>query len=121
MQRAGGTRALPPVLVMAVALAAGSARAQEGALDSNDRVIAVTGVGRVFVAPDQAVVSLGATIQRDEAHEAQRELDAVMQKTLNAIRALGIAADNLQTAGLSLMPVYAETDLAAPAASADPA
>ena len=105
-------------LLVGVNLAAGSAGAQEDASAFDDRLVAVTGVGRVFVAPDQAVISLGATIQREEARDAQRELDAVMQESLGAIRALGIAAENLHTTGLSLMPVYAEPDLAVSADAA---
>lgn len=98
------------VLAAGIALGGDAARAQDGAPDGDERVIAVTGVGRVFVAPDQAVVSLGATVQREEAQDAQRELDAVMQKTVGAIRALGIAAQSLQTTGLSLAPVYADAN-----------
>lgn len=67
----------------------------------------------MFVAPDQAIVSLGATIQRDDAQQAQRELDAVMRATVRAIQELGVAAESLKTVSLSLMPVYAEPDPAA--------
>jgi uncharacterized protein YggE len=102
---------LPWALAAAATLLVGPGGAQQPAPGPGERVIAVTGVGRVLVAPDQAVVSLGATVQREEAKDAQRELDAVMQKTLSSIRALGIAAEKLQTAGLSLLPVYAEPAL----------
>lgn len=116
--RAGILRSLPLVLAGAVALAAGAAVAQDEEPDADNPIIAVTGVGRVLVAPDQAVISLGATVQREEAQDAQRELDAVVQKALSSIRTLGIAAENLQTAGLSLMPVYAELDRADASAEA---
>lgn len=117
-QRAHPLRALACVLVAGGALAVGSARAQDDAPDADDRVVAVTGVGRVTAAPDQAVVSLGATVQRDDARDAQRELDAVMQAALRSIRALGIASEKLQTAGLSLTPVYAEIEPRQPSADA---
>jgi uncharacterized protein YggE len=93
-------------LIACIALAAGSAVAQ--APRTHEPTIAVTGVGRLFVAPTQAVVSLGATVERQEARDAQRELDAVMRETVSSIRELGIAAGNIQTSGLSLMPVYSE-------------
>jgi hypothetical protein len=48
--------------IVCIALASGSAGAQE--LVADEPTIAVTGVGRVFVAPTQAVVSLGATVER---------------------------------------------------------
>ena len=86
----------------------GSSVVAQSAPDVDEPTIAVTGVGRVLVAPDQAVVNLGATIQRDEAREAQRELDVVMREAMRSIRELGIPEANLQTAALSLMPVYAE-------------
>lgn len=81
----------------------------QGTVDPTEPSIAVTGVGRLFVRPTQAIVSLGATVQRERASDAQRELDAVIQEALSSIRELGIAAENLQTASLSLMPVYAES------------
>lgn len=109
-------RAVARAAAFCVALPAFSALAQDGARD--EPTIAVTGVGRALAAPDQAVVILGATVQRDDARDAQRELDAVMRETAAAIRQLGIAAEDLQTAGLSLTPVYAEL---ADAAARNPA
>ena len=94
--------------VALAALASLSSAVAQNSADSEQPTIAVTGVGRIFVAPDQAVVSLGATIQREDARAAQRELDAVMQAATRSIRELGVAAENLQTASVSLLPVYAE-------------
>jgi uncharacterized protein YggE len=70
--------------------------------------IAVTGSGSVAVAPDQAIVRLGATIEDDDAAAAQQRLNEVLQQALRSIRELGIPAANVQTAGLSLSPVYSD-------------
>jgi uncharacterized protein YggE len=112
---------LPSALYCVALAAAGPGFAQD-ASDTGQPTIAVTGVGRVLVAPDQAVVSLGATVQRDDARAAQRELDAVMRATIRSIQELGIAAESLKTASVSLHPVYAEpADLAVRGGSADAA
>jgi uncharacterized protein len=91
-----------------MALAAASSVLAQNATDAGEPTIAVTGVGRVLIAPDRAIVSLGASIEREAARDAQRELDAVMRAAVSAIRELGVAAENLQTSTLSLQPVYAE-------------
>jgi uncharacterized protein YggE len=93
---------------LGIALAAAPALAQP-ALNFDEPTIVVTGIGRMSVAPDQAVIRLGATIERSDARAAQRELDAIMREALRSIEALGIAAENLETAALTLMPVYADS------------
>ena len=86
--------------------------AQE-ASNASQPMVFVTGVGRVFVAPDQAVVRLGATVQREKAAEAQRDLDAIMRAAVRSIGELGIPAERFRTASVSLAPVYFEpADLA---------
>lgn len=55
---------------------------------------------------------LGATVQRDDAAEAQGALNAVMQQAIQSIRQLGIDAADVATSGISLMPVYSgDSDL----------
>jgi uncharacterized protein YggE len=100
-------RAVRYLAPLCVAVAAASAGAQPSPAGDEPK-IAVTGVGRVLVAPDRATISLGATIERNEARAAQRDLDAVMREAVRSIRSLGLAAENLQTASLSLTPVYAD-------------
>jgi uncharacterized protein len=69
-------------------------------------VITVTGTSQVFASPDEATVRLGVMEQAATAQEAQGKANAVIQKMLRALSALGIAKENIQTSRMSLSPVY---------------
>jgi uncharacterized protein YggE len=92
--------------LMAVAWAGGAQDARIAAPPA----VTVVGEGRVSADPDRAIVRLGATIQREDAASAQRELDAVMQRATDAIVALGIARASVQTSSLTLRPIYANDE-----------
>lgn len=67
--------------------------------------LAVTGQGEAQVAPDLAVITLGVTTQADSAAEAMR-LNAQQQSAVvQALKAAGLAAEDIQTSGLSLNPL----------------
>ena len=66
----------------------------------------VAGDGQIQVAPDHAVVRLGATAQANEASAAQEQVNQIMQRALEAVRALGIEDEKIRTSELSLWPVY---------------
>lgn len=66
--------------------------------------ITVTGEGRVEVAPDMAVVSLGVTTEAKTASEAMTGNSGQLAKVLENLKAAGIAERDLQTSGLSLSP-----------------
>jgi hypothetical protein len=68
--------------------------------------LAVTGRGEVSARPDRATIRLGTSAQRKQAAEAQAEVNRVMQEALKQIKGLGVAEENITTAGLSLYPVY---------------
>lgn len=84
--------------------AASPAMAQTGA--TAPRSIAVTGEGRVAVAPDMAMVSIGVTTEADTAREALDANNSQLAAALAAIKAAGIEDRDIQTAGLSLGPRY---------------
>ncbi len=68
--------------------------------------VAVTGIGEVAIVPDMATVTLSVLRQAETARAA---LDAANEATAAVIAALkeeGIAARDLQTAGLSVQPDY---------------
>jgi uncharacterized protein YggE len=69
-------------------------------------VITVSGTSQVFAAPDEAVVRLGVMQQAPTAHEAQDLANSVIQKLIAAVTKLGIAEKNIQTARMSLNPIY---------------
>lgn len=96
--------------IAALALAIGLASAAHGQ-ERDHRgppVLVVTGDGEVSARPDRAVVSLGVTAQAEQAQAAQEQVNATMQKILDAIHQQGVAREMIQTAGLSLHPVYSQ-------------
>jgi uncharacterized protein YggE len=68
--------------------------------------ITVTGSSEVRTAPDEALVSLGVVAQTEQAREAQREASRIAQGILDAIAALGVPDEAIQTSQLVLTPVY---------------
>jgi uncharacterized protein YggE len=70
--------------------------------------LTVNGEGQVPAAPDQAVLRLGAAAQAQEAAAAQEMVNEIMQRALQAIKAVGIPPERITTVGLSLWPVYTQ-------------
>jgi uncharacterized protein YggE len=68
--------------------------------------ITVSATGTVQVPPDQATVSAGVVKTALDAATAQAEANVVATQVIAAVRALGIPARDLQTAGISLNPQY---------------
>lgn len=60
----------------------------------------------VDAAPDQATVSAGVTTTEPTATAAMRQNAAEMIKVIDRIKALGIAEEDIQTAGILLGPQY---------------
>jgi uncharacterized protein YggE len=72
--------------------------------------LVVSGQGTVAVAPDEVVLRLGALVQARQAEAAQTQVNEIMQRVLEALRRMNVPATNLQSAGLSLSPVYDQSD-----------
>lgn len=68
--------------------------------------VTVTGHGQVAAEPDRARIRIGAVAQAKDASTAQNQVSGVMTAAINAITALGIPKEDLQTADLSLSPVH---------------
>ncbi len=81
------------------------ARAVDGST-TPEHTISVSGVGKVTVVPDVADVRLGVLVQRPKARDAQAVAAEQMTKVIAALRKAGIAERDIQTANLSLQPVY---------------
>lgn len=64
---------------------------------SNQRTITVSGEGRVSVTPDTAQVTLGVQIQNPELGAAQQEANQKMDAVLAALKASGVADDQIKT------------------------
>ena len=71
-------------------------------------VLTVAGTGEARVAPDEATVRLGVFAQEPTARAAQDAVNRTANAILEAIRRLGVPADQIQTQDLSLSPVYAQ-------------
>jgi uncharacterized protein YggE len=71
-----------------------------------EHTIAVSGEGKVTVVPDMATVSLGVNVERDTAKAARQAAADQMTKIVAALKALGIADEDIATANVSLNPVY---------------
>lgn len=68
----------------------------------------VSGTGQSRVAPDEAHVRLGVVAQAPTARAVQDQVSRTANAVLEAIRKAGIAAEDIQTSGLSLSPLYSQ-------------
>jgi uncharacterized protein YggE len=91
------------VTALAMALTLGTALKAE---TRTDRQILVSGEGRVEVAPDLALITLGVSKEAKEAGEAMALVSEDMFAVVQELRAVGIADKDLQTQQISLQPVW---------------
>jgi uncharacterized protein len=68
----------------------------------------VSGSGQARVAPDEAHVRLGVVAQAPTARAVQDQVSRTANAVLDAVRKVGIAAEEIQTSGLSLSPLYSQ-------------
>ena len=74
----------------------------------------ISGHGEARVPPDQVTLELGVTTQGPSAVAAMQANAADMTKVVAALRAGGIAAGDIQTSTLAVMPQYAYAQGQAP-------
>jgi uncharacterized protein len=91
------------------AQAPGPAAAGGPAMDTIP-VLTVSGSGTARVAPDEATVRLGVVAQAQSARAAQDQVNRAANAVLDAIQKLGIKAEDVQTSGLSLSPLYSQNN-----------
>ncbi len=95
------------LLLLATALAlptmASAASAQEQR--QTPRII-LSGEGEATLAPDMAIVSLAVMREAETARQALDENNSAMSAVIAAMKEAGIAARDLQTAGLQISPRY---------------
>jgi uncharacterized protein YggE len=90
------------------ALLASAAAAQTPARDPGRFVI--DAVGEATAAPDLATVRVGVRAESDSAVEAMAEQREDMNAVISALRAAGVAEQDIQTSGLSLYARYSAQD-----------
>ena len=89
--------------ILAAACSAPNAVAESGAAL---RTMTVTGQGEALAAPDMAVVTIGVQTDGETAAAALRANSAAMGKTIDKLKAMDIAARDIQTSGLNVNPRY---------------
>lgn len=70
------------------------------------RKVTVNGEGKIIVSPDLAFIDLGVQTKNKDASVAQQENAKLMAAVIDAIKALGIKAEEIKTTGYSLYQTY---------------
>ncbi len=68
--------------------------------------LSVVGVGELALEPDRAQVVLGAVFEGDTAGEAQHRVNRVLGQIIEDVRDLKIVGTVIQTASISIHPIY---------------
>lgn len=90
------------LLILALTLTpAGAQGPQEG-----HNQIQTMGMGRVEVSPDQVILTVGTSVQRQTANEAWTATSKVASQVLARLTQLGIRKDQIRTSGIHLFPIY---------------
>ncbi|MEP4104248.1 MAG: SIMPL domain-containing protein, partial [Nitratireductor sp.] len=76
------------------------------AADQPSPRIQVSGEGEAALKPDLAVLTLSVMREADSAREAMSAANQAMEAVIAAMKEAGIAARDLQTAGLQINPRY---------------
>ena len=76
------------------------------ALAEDDATVTALGSATVTVTPDMASFSVGVTTQDAQVNAAQAANAAAMNGVIDAIKAQGIASEDIQTQNYSVNPVY---------------
>lgn len=90
------------LLAMMVTIPPAAAQVPETARNQ----IITHGSGEVEVPPTQAVVTVGAQIQRPAAAEASGEVSRIADQILARVQALGVRRLDIRTSGVQLTPVF---------------
>ena len=94
-------------LVLAVGCAPQEVTIREG--EPAQGSITVTGKAGIDVTPDMAVVLVGVTSEGNTSEQARQSNTEAINATIEALRALGIAEEDIQTANLSMWPRYGDS------------
>lgn len=75
-------------------------------MTNKPRVITVNGNGEIKVAPNFAELRIEVVTQSQDLNEAQRQNANLMNQVIQAILALGISREDIQTSSFSVFPQY---------------
>lgn len=68
--------------------------------------ISVSGIGKITVTPDTAILHMGVQVDGETVLVAQQAAAAAMDKVMAALKADGVADSDIKTTGYSVYPVY---------------
>lgn len=90
----------------ALTLPATALSAAEIEIEAGGPVVELNVFETVQVSPDVATIGAGVTTEAPTATEALRQNSAEMEKVIARIKALGVAAKDIQTTGINLNAMY---------------
>jgi uncharacterized protein YggE len=76
----------------------------QGAVQASPRTLSVTGSGKAYLDPDIAYIHIGVHTENEDAKEAVEANNAGSQDVVDALRAAGIDAKDIQTTNFSIYP-----------------
>ena len=88
----------------------GNATAQLPQEESRDKLIHVSGTGKVTTTPDQAVIVFSVETENADVAAAQQQNAGRMDAVVNALKNAGIPAKDIRTTGYNIIPVTESTD-----------
>lgn len=77
-----------------------------GKSPETQRIITITGEGKVTAIPDIAMVSLGLETEKNDITEAQNQNSEIMNNLIEKLKNLSIAKEDIQTTNYSIYPRY---------------
>lgn len=98
------------LLIASIALAGCQARAATAPGEPPPNTVSARGTGTAAAAPDQAEMSFGLTIQRDDAKKALEDASRVARTIADAVKKAGVPAEDVQTQNVSVYPQYSGGD-----------
>ena len=86
--------------------ASGATASFQASNGSGSEGISVSGEGRVSVAPDMALLSIGVSTKEDTVAAANSAVQAAMDRLLSSLKGNGIVEKDIQTSQFSINPEY---------------
>lgn len=109
MKRLGLRWWIPAAAIAALSLVTALASAPGASAEgdaSSERTLTVTGRATITAPPDVARITLGVESQAPSARQAHEANARKVERIVATLSELGVAARDIQTAGISLTPVY---------------
>jgi len=101
-------RAIALAAVLTLPLGMSLAMAQDEAPQRRERLLSVSGEGKVQAAPDMALITLGVVSEAESASGALTANSESMSRIIAALKDGGMESRDLQTSGFSIQPVYSQ-------------